>query len=138
MNLTSLPLALFLWTSGGTTPVTAHAAAPAPPPLASTRTAAIISPARPVRMTEKRLARLPVTPTPAPAPGGSRPTPGAVVPLVKQSLPPGLYKTAPYSCLVLVPGSHLDEAAVRRPPGDGSRMPIVKPDLQFIPWPRAK
>jgi hypothetical protein len=50
-------------------------------------------------------------------------------------LQPGLYATAPYSCLVLVPGPHPDDRAVVGTGGADAdpSMPIIKPDLQFIP-----
>lgn len=56
-----------------------------------------------------------------------------------ESLPkPGLYKTAPYACIVLVPGPHADDQMVLGPkasdPSKPSEMPTIKPDLEFIPW----
>lgn len=47
--------------------------------------------------------------------------------------PPGVYKTAPYSCIVVVPGPHPDDRCIVNPGAGDSSMPIVKPDLQFIP-----
>ena len=47
--------------------------------------------------------------------------------------PPGVYKTAPYTCIVVVPGPHRDDQCVVNPGESDSSMPIVKPDLQFIP-----
>ena len=50
-----------------------------------------------------------------------------------RSIPPGVYKTAPYSCIVVVPGPHPDDRCIVGP-GDGDySMPIIKPDLRFIP-----
>jgi hypothetical protein len=51
------------------------------------------------------------------------------------SLPPGIYKTEPYTCLVLVPGPHPDDKCII---GNGAgqpniQMPIRRPELQFIP-----
>ena len=53
-------------------------------------------------------------------------------------IPPGVYKTAPYSCIVVVPGPQLDDKCIVNPGGGNSRMPIIKPDLHFIPWGPAK
>ena len=47
--------------------------------------------------------------------------------------PPGVYKTAPYSCIVVVPGLHPDDRCIVNPGESDSSMPILKPDLQFIP-----
>ncbi len=58
-------------------------------------------------------------------------------PSTSQPLKPGIYQTAPFSCIVVVPGPHLDDRAIV---GAGPsvpetlRMPTVRPDLQFIPW----
>ena len=54
---------------------------------------------------------------------------------VSNALPPGLYKTEPYTCLVLVPGPHQDDKCII---GNGTtqptiQMPIRRPELQFIP-----
>ena len=46
---------------------------------------------------------------------------------------PGLYKTAPHSCIVVVPGPHPDDRCIVNPGESDSSMPILKPDLQFIP-----
>jgi hypothetical protein len=53
-------------------------------------------------------------------------------------VPPGVYKTFPYTCIVVVPGPHPDDASVVKPGNVDPSMPIVKPDLQFIPWSPAK
>ena len=53
-------------------------------------------------------------------------------------LPAGVYKTAPYSCIVVVPGPHPDDRTIVNPRGGDSAMPIIKPDLQFIPLRPAK
>jgi hypothetical protein len=47
---------------------------------------------------------------------------------------PGVYKTFPYSCIVVVPGPHPDDRCIVRPPSVDSSMPIIKPELQFTPW----
>jgi hypothetical protein len=49
-------------------------------------------------------------------------------------LKPGIYETAPYSCLVNVPGAQEDEKALIAPRGAAPPMPVVKPELQFTPW----
>ena len=50
-------------------------------------------------------------------------------------LTPGVYKSEPYSCLVIVPDPHIDEKMVRSLDGAVPSMPTVKPDLRFVPWP---
>lgn len=52
-------------------------------------------------------------------------------------VPPGVCETAPYSCIVVVPGPHPDDCCILNP-GGGSPMPIIRPDLQFIPRGQAK
>jgi hypothetical protein len=50
-------------------------------------------------------------------------------------LKPGLYETAPYSCIVQVPGPHPDDGALigSNSGNNYSAMPVIRPDLQFIP-----
>ena len=48
-------------------------------------------------------------------------------------LPAGVYKTLPYTCIVVVPGPHPDDRCIVSPPGGECRMPIIRPDVQFIP-----
>ena len=50
----------------------------------------------------------------------------------------GVYRTAPYSCIVVVPGPLPDDRSIVSPRGGDSSMPIIKPDLQFIPLHPAK
>jgi hypothetical protein len=52
-------------------------------------------------------------------------------------LKPGIYETAPYTCIVIVPDPHVDERAII---GSGPsnapdllKMPTNRPDLQYIP-----
>jgi hypothetical protein len=47
---------------------------------------------------------------------------------------PGVYKTEPYSCLVVVPGPHPDDKCIVGAPGRGSEMPVIVPELRFIPY----
>jgi len=56
-----------------------------------------------------------------------------VVPPVQSTIPAGVYRTVPYSCIVVVPGPHPDDRCVVRPGGGDFSMPIIKPDLRFIP-----
>jgi hypothetical protein len=50
------------------------------------------------------------------------------------SLPiPGVYKTTPYACIVIVPGKNPDDHCVVRPSENGDAMPAIKPDLRFVP-----
>ena len=61
-----------------------------------------------------------------------------VMPSVPTAISPGVYRTFPYSCIVVVPGPHPDDRCVVNPGGANDPMPIIKPDLQFIPWGPAK
>jgi hypothetical protein len=56
-----------------------------------------------------------------------RPGPGAPI-------RPGVYQSYPYSCLVLVPGSHPDDKCIINPSATAPRMLIIKPDLRLMPW----
>jgi hypothetical protein len=62
-------------------------------------------------------------------PRPSRPRP----PASPGQLLAGVYKTLPYTCIVVVPGPHPDDQAIFSPSSRDYRMPIVRPDLQFIP-----
>lgn len=82
-------------------------------------------------------------PAPIGTPGRTNTLKAPLVLLAKpgpgQPLAPGLYKTMPYSCLVLVPGGHTDDLALITPPSPAPPMPSIQPELQFIPWgPKAK
>jgi hypothetical protein len=48
---------------------------------------------------------------------------------------PGVYKTQPYSCIVVVPAKQPDDRSLVKPAESGSAMPVVKPELRFIPLP---
>jgi hypothetical protein len=48
-------------------------------------------------------------------------------------LAPGVYETAPYTCIVVVPGGHADDAIAKGTPGTAPEMPTITPDLQFRP-----
>jgi len=50
-----------------------------------------------------------------------------------RTLPPGIYETAPYSCIVVVPGPHADDRCVLVPSSRGFPTPVIRPGLQFIP-----
>ena len=54
-------------------------------------------------------------------------------PALPGQLPAGVYKTLPYTCIVVVPGPHPDDRAVVSPRSGDYPMPIIRPDLQFIP-----
>ena len=56
-----------------------------------------------------------------------------VAPPVQSTLPAGVYRTVPYSGIVVVPGPHPDDRCVVRPDGGNVSMPIIKPDLRCIP-----
>ncbi len=55
------------------------------------------------------------------------------VPAGSPRVAPGVYETAPCSCIVVVPGPQLDDRCIINPSGGDSSMPIVRPDLRFIP-----
>jgi hypothetical protein len=59
--------------------------------------------------------------------------PGPGEPIDADALKPGMYKTTPFACIVIVPESHLDGGFVVRIPGCDPNMPVLKPDLHFIP-----
>ena len=62
-------------------------------------------------------------------PQSARPQP----PASPGQLPAGVDKTAPYTCIVVVPGRCPDDRAVVTARGGDYSMPIIRPDLQFIP-----
>jgi len=50
------------------------------------------------------------------------------------SLPPGVYLTKPYTCMVKVPGATHDDIAVRKVTvPTNSTMPVLRPDLKAVP-----
>lgn len=59
-------------------------------------------------------------------------------PSAPPTIPAGVYRTVPYSCNVVVPGPNPDDRCIVTPAGGDSSMPIVKPELRFIPWHAAK
>src|ERR1035441_571387 len=59
-------------------------------------------------------------------------------PTAPPMIPAGVYKTVPYSCIVVVPGPQPDDRCVINPGDVASAMPIVRPDLRFIPLDPAK
>jgi hypothetical protein len=81
---------------------------------------------------------LPPTRKPEPKHQTLPPTPRLHSPTAPPIITPGVYKTAPYSCIVVVPGPQLDDKCIVNPGGGNSPMPIIKPDLHFIPWGPAK
>ena len=64
--------------------------------------------------------------------------PSAHPPSAPTTIPAGVYKTVPYSCIVVVPGPHPDDRCIFGKGSGDSSMPIVKPELKFIPWSPAK
>ena len=59
--------------------------------------------------------------------------------LFSAELPPGVYETRPFTCIVVVPGRHLDEKMIIGGNGDGQlSMPMKSPELQFIPHHKGK
>jgi hypothetical protein len=59
-------------------------------------------------------------------------------PAFPDQLPAGVYKTAPYTCIVVVPGPHPDDRSIVSPSSGEYRMPIIRPNVQFIPLHPAK
>jgi len=50
------------------------------------------------------------------------------------SLPPGVYLTKPYTCMVKVPGAMHDDIAVHRATvPTNSTMPVLRPKLKAVP-----
>lgn len=81
------------------------------------------------------LTNLPVVNFPAgkqlPAQDGKPPPP--------ELLPPGVYKTYPYTLLVLVPGrQHDDNGLLKSGTAEPKQMPILSPGLKFIPYSAAE
>ncbi len=46
---------------------------------------------------------------------------------------PGVYESAPYTCIVVVPAGHVDDRSLVAPAEVDPKMPVKKPDLQLIP-----
>ena len=46
---------------------------------------------------------------------------------------PGVYKTEPYTCIVIVPGASPDDKSVIHPAEPAPNMPVLTPDLRFVP-----
>ena len=54
------------------------------------------------------------------------------------SLPPGVYVTKPYACMVKIPGTTHDDIAVRKVTvPTNSTMPVLRPDLRAAPLGRS-
>ena len=49
---------------------------------------------------------------------------------------PGVYKTEPFTCIVVVPGSNHDDRMIIGPANPDQRMSIVPRDLRFVPLSR--
>lgn len=49
------------------------------------------------------------------------------------TLPPGVYLTKPYTCMVKVPDSVHDDIAVRRVTVPTNSMPVLRPKLKAVP-----
>ena len=61
-------------------------------------------------------------------------TNGSVLPAPKCAPAPGVYKTAPYGCLVVVPGPMMDDRCIVGLGGGRCPMATIRPELQFLPW----
>jgi hypothetical protein len=54
-------------------------------------------------------------------------------------LPPGVYKTSPYTILALVPGPQNDDCYIKgQGTGQPEKMPSFQPELRFIPYSSAE
>ena len=52
----------------------------------------------------------------------------------RQPLAPGVYKTEPYTCIVVVPRAHADDRMViGMLDKTESKMPMIEPKLKFVP-----
>jgi hypothetical protein len=60
-------------------------------------------------------------------------TPHGQTPAHRGQLSAGVYKSWPYTCIVVVPGPCPDDKAILKPEDRNYQMPVVRPDLQFIP-----
>jgi hypothetical protein len=49
------------------------------------------------------------------------------------SLPPGVYVTKPYVCMILVPGASRDDISQNRQPSLNPPMPVIRPDIKIVP-----
>ena len=50
-----------------------------------------------------------------------------------RALPPGVYLTKPYTCMLMVPGAVDDGIFQHHPPLPNPPMPILRPDLKLVP-----
>jgi hypothetical protein len=55
-------------------------------------------------------------------------------PASPRQLPAGVYKTLPYTCIIVVPGPCPDDRAIVDLSSGIYRIPIIWPDVQFIPF----
>jgi hypothetical protein len=86
-----------------------------------------------------------VTPS-VPAPVSDPATPLAKEPTVvgpltrTNAVPPGIYESAPFTCIVLVPDHHMDPHFVVPPrmPPSASAMPVIQPEMRLIPRSRSR
>ena len=58
--------------------------------------------------------------------------------LLCDNLQPGVYETRPFTCIVVVPGNHLDDKMIIGGKGNQPSMPIKTPGLEFIPHGKGK
>jgi hypothetical protein len=56
----------------------------------------------------------------------------AITKLPSLLLKPGVYKTAPYASIVIVPSKNPGDRIVVAPAASGSTMPVIKPELRLI------
>jgi hypothetical protein len=47
---------------------------------------------------------------------------------------PGVYRTEPFAGIVVVPGTNIDDRMIIGPLNSDEKMPILRPNLRFIPW----
>jgi len=53
--------------------------------------------------------------------------------VLTNQVPPGVYESAPFTCIVLVPDQNMDPDFVKSPGVMSSVMPIIRPETRLIP-----
>jgi len=55
------------------------------------------------------------------------------LPAAPEMLPPGIYLTKPYTCILMVPGPQHDDGCMNRWTAPTEPMPVLRPDLKTVP-----
>ena len=65
--------------------------------------------------------------------------PSIIGPLTRTNdILPGIYESAPFTCIVLVPDHDMDPDFVRSPRLPSSAMPVIQPEMRLIPRSRSR